>query len=412
MPRSVKNGWLWLAASAAAVMMLAGSPSPAAAQTIAICVNRAGLISGINTSCNARATHLSWSAVGPQGPSGASGPAGPQGPVGQNGAAGPVGPQGPAGSTGPVGPQGPPGPVGAAGPTGSQGPVGPQGPQGPTGLVGPTGPKGPQGDQGLAGTPGGPGPVGPTGPTGAQGPIGGQGPASLVVGPEGPQGPTGDQGPMGPTGPTGAVGVIGTTGLPTSNVILLTGGTLGTLLGQAFSTDMSPGNLFDVMGPGNGSEHGQNTQARTYTPIPALNDGTLFDFRIQASQPPGSINANLSCTAPGVPAVCCTGLGTGTCHGEYDFYVKDIGPGTTGNIQLCSIVDPSTSCEDLYGVNGSCTGPGTPDLCCTGAGTGTCTVNFLDVTAGDAVAIVGVSNPGFKPSNPIDVGYSINFLHK
>lgn len=54
--------------------------------------------------------------------------------------------------------------------------------------------------------------------------------------------------------------------------------------------------------------------------------------------PVQTLNLNSTCTAAGVPLLCCTGAGAGTCPGN----------------------------------DSTCTGPGVPLACCTGAGVGTC----------------------------------------
>lgn len=125
MSQLIKWTWRFLVAAAAGVI-LAISPTAARAQIaqtepIHFCIDRAGLISGIDVPCRANEVSLTWNVQGPQGPAGAIGApgiAGVQGPVG------PAGPQGPTGTTGPQGLQGP------------QGPVGPQGAQGLDALNG------------------------------------------------------------------------------------------------------------------------------------------------------------------------------------------------------------------------------------------------------------------------------------
>ncbi|MGH7812610.1 MAG: BclA C-terminal domain-containing protein [Candidatus Binataceae bacterium] len=366
MPRKVKNGWLVLAVSAAAAMMLAGAPAPAAAQqTLSICIHPNGRISGVNTACTARDTMLGpWVAVGP---AGATGPSGVTGPAGPTGAPGVPGARGPNGATGPVGPQGAPGIAGAAGPSGAQGPVGPQGPTGATGDVGPIGSIGAQGPQGLAGPQGSTGGIGPTGPTGAQGAIGEEGPASLVVGPEGPQGPTGDAGtggtpgPAGPVGPTGPAGTAG--GL---NTVLLTGGTLGAEIGPYYSPGAGLAlNFTNYAGFGNGGEVNSPIVARTAVPIPAAGaGGTLFNLKV-------NLDAAPACSA-------------GNC---YSFELYDLTSATT--VPMCSVGPAQTSCTSPFNATFE-----------------------LAVAASDAVALESIPGTGTaKPTVAPNMSYSVQYIH-
>ena len=93
----------------------------------------------------------------------------------------------------------------------------------------------------------------------------------------------------------------------------------------------------------------------------------------------GSCTTNAECTGAGTPAGCCTGPGTGSCVLNpncectspelYGFFVSDFdvvpanGAGTT-----------STGISNLYPALDSsfCTGSGTPEPCCSGAGSGSC----------------------------------------
>ena len=124
-----------------------------------------------------------------------------------------------------------------------------------------------------------------------------------------------------------------------------------------------------------------------------------------------SIN-NASCTAAGIPALCCTGAGSGTCIGfpttagafqsvnnnavgGGNVFVARLNPGGNGPADLLYSTylggnNNSFSGDDGYGIavdsasnayvtgaafsitNASCTAANTPESCCTGAGTGTC----------------------------------------
>lgn len=175
-------------------------------------------------------------------------------------------------------------------PDGVQGPQGPQGPQGIPGYTGATGAQGPQGPvvpTGAIGATGDPGNKGVTGPTGA-------------TGPEGDQGDQGDQGPTGPQGPQGDPGHIGING---TQLMLLSGGDLGTsvetlygnlaVLGQA----MVPVPIF--YGPGNGADIGLEQIA-----VPIAN-GTVTQLWVQTKNVAGPGNSytftlchNSNCDTP------------------------------------------------------------------------------------------------------------------
>jgi Collagen triple helix repeat (20 copies) len=142
---------LTFGAATAAVLFLA-IPTPGHATTISLCLNRRGIIKGINVECSPPQVTLTWDSDGVTGPQGPSGPQGPIGPVGNQGATGPQGPQGPSGPAGAVGTAGTAGPTGPTGPTGLQGPQGPQGADGLQGLQGDMGPQGAAGLNGSNGT--------------------------------------------------------------------------------------------------------------------------------------------------------------------------------------------------------------------------------------------------------------------
>jgi hypothetical protein len=135
-------------AGAAGGLLCLAIPASGHASTITLCLNRRGVIKGINVACQPPLVTLTWDGNGIQGPQGPSGPQGPIGPVGIQGAQGPTGAQGP---VGPAGAAGAAGAVGPTGPTGDTGPTGAQGLIGNTGLKGPTGDPGPQGLTGLNG---------------------------------------------------------------------------------------------------------------------------------------------------------------------------------------------------------------------------------------------------------------------
>jgi hypothetical protein len=310
---SVKRGWLWLVGSAAFVALTAFVPAHANAQTITICVFN-GHILGINTTCNSNQTTVTW--AGPAGPTGA---------------------------------QGPTGPMGAPGPLGAQGAVGPIGMEGP---MGPPGPQGPQGGQGPAN------------------PISGAG--GII----GPTGPTGAAGPTGAVGGTGVTGFTGPTGVSTEDVVVITGGTLGSKIGVQAGIQAIPGESI-TLGPGNGAQQQGHLQAETFVPIPNNpNDptaGVLQDFHFAINPAPGS-------TPPAV--------GTGS----YTFSIEDLThqfPG--GPVFICSITDPSEACE-----NDEQNGPGT---------------ELAGVVPGDSVAVIVTTTDNSMPTNSVNVRFSMNYIH-
>jgi hypothetical protein len=118
-----------LGVAASSVMLLA-APQAGRASTISMCLNKKGVIEGVNVACKPKQSLISWDSnglVGPQGPSGPQGPTGSMGPPGATGAQGPQGPTGPAGAVGNTGTIGPAGPTGPAGATGAAGPAGANG---------------------------------------------------------------------------------------------------------------------------------------------------------------------------------------------------------------------------------------------------------------------------------------------
>jgi hypothetical protein len=142
------NTLLWLSGMAMATVFALAIPASAKAETITICVNKAGKIQQVKGACKAKQTAVTWESVGTTGPQGPQGPQGLTGPAGVQGATGPAGPQGLQGATGPAGPQG------ATGPPGPQGPEGTTGPAGSQGAMGPAGPAGATGEAGANGAPG------------------------------------------------------------------------------------------------------------------------------------------------------------------------------------------------------------------------------------------------------------------
>lgn len=120
---------LRLAAAASSLLLLA-IPTAGQASTISMCLNKQGVIEGVNVVCKPKQTQISWDSNGLPGPQGPSGPQGPTGPVGPTGTVGPQGATGPAGATGIAGPPGPAGDTGPIGDTGALGPAGPDGANG------------------------------------------------------------------------------------------------------------------------------------------------------------------------------------------------------------------------------------------------------------------------------------------
>ncbi len=230
------NTLLWLSGMAIATVFALAIPAPAKAETITICVNKAGKIQQVKGACKAKQTAVTWESVGTTGPQGPQGPQGLTGPAGVQGATGPAGPQGPQGATG------------SAGPAGATGPAGPQGPQGPTG---------PAGAQGA------------TGPTGAQ-------------------------------GPTGSVGADGAAGINAVNAVTLTGGTDGALgsyyTAHGLDYQLNPALTADTplyMPPGGASVTGGSTPPVS-AEVPLLGGssgaagGTLGHYFVNLSTAPGN----------------------------------------------------------------------------------------------------------------------------
>jgi len=329
MRHSEKRGWLWLAASAALVALMVSLPAHANAQTITLCVGSNGLVKGINlASCPGNTTTVSWAQFGPTGPAGATGPAGPL----EEGAQGPVG---------------------------------------PIGMTGPMGPTGPQGDQGE------------------------EGPANLIGGeggPTGPSGPTGAQGPTGTMGVTGATGVTGANGFPTEDVVVLTGGTLGSNIGVKAGIQMAPGEVLTVA-TGNGGQQQGHLQAETFVPIPNNPNnptaGVLQDFHFAINPGPG-----------------------GTA-GSYSFSVEDLThPLPGGSTFICSI----TQGVQTPPVNGAFA-----SNCLTGATSCSCEddeqvnpaghLEIVGVNPGDSVAVLVTTTDTSAPTNTVNVRFSINYVH-
>ena len=271
--------------------------------------------------------------------------------------------------------------MGPTGPTGATGPAGPQvqGPQGPIGQIGPTG---------------------PTGPTGAQGDQGEEGVANLIGGeggPTGPTGPTGATGSVGPTGPRGAMGLTGPSGVNTEDVIVLSGGTLGNAIGQQANIQLSGS---DTIAPGNGAQPQGHLQAETYVPIPfnpqkSGAGGVLQDFHFAVNPGPGgatgagsynffvcNLTTNPSCAlAPPLPALCTITQGVVTA-------------GLNGtNISACPDPDHPGSCTCE---NDEQSGPGT---------------EVFPVNPGDSVAVVVLTNDNSAPTNPLNVRFTMNYIH-
>jgi len=80
---------------------------------------------------------------------------------------------------------------------------------------------------------------------------------------------------------------------------------------------------------------------------------------------------NSQCTGNMTPFVCCTGVGTGACTTQqrvFCGFCRDIDAAGTFCFEGDPNRPPTTSCPR----NADCTGVGTPYLCCTGTGTGSC----------------------------------------
>lgn len=261
MRRSVRSAARWVFGAAAALLfaIVAGAGN-AQAQTTSLCINRAGRIKGIDTTCGRNQDSLSWLTNGL--PGGAGGTVGPQGPAGLAGAQGPQGTQGAQGPAGVAGVTGPAGAIGATGPTGAQGAVGPAGPAGPVGATGAAGLTGATGALGATG------PAGPIGLTGPQGPQGAQGLPGLT-GIAGPQGIAGATGPIGPVGPDGV------------ETTLLVGGNLGEEVGSgAGGTQLDPATTI-YLGPNDGADP---AIANVALRLPA---GTVKNLIVQVDFAPG-----------------------------------------------------------------------------------------------------------------------------
>lgn len=261
MRRSFRSAARWIFGAAAALLFaIVAGASNVQAQTTSLCINRAGRIKGIDTSCNPNQDSLTWLTNGLPGTSGTT--VGPQGPPGVAGLQGPQGAQGAQGPAGVAGITGPTGAIGATGPTGAQGAVGPTGPAGPVGATGAAGLTGPAGALG---------PIGPTGPIGLTGPQGPQG-AQGLPGLTGLAGPQGIVGLTGPTGPTGSNGVETTQ---------LVGGNFGQEVASAAGgTQLDPGTTI-FLGPNDGADP---NIANVAVPLPA---GTVKFLIVQVDFAPG-----------------------------------------------------------------------------------------------------------------------------
>lgn len=252
------NPLLWLSGMAMATVFALAIPVGAKAETITICVNKAGKIQQVKGACKAKQTAVTWESAGTAGPQGPQGPQGLTGPAGAQGASGPAGPQGPQGASGPTGPQGA---------TGSAGPEGPQGPIGSAGAQGATG-------------------------------------------------PTGAQGSPGPVGPDGAPGINAI------NAVTLTGGTdgaLGAFTGNQLSPSLTSASAL-YMPPGGGSvplsDDNPPTDPFPYWTAVPLGAGTLGHYFVHLTAAPGGGSGYLfaACLfiAPGSNPPACTTLCTVT----------------------------------------------------------------------------------------------------
>lgn len=323
----------WLwMAGSALVALMLSLPAHANAQTITLCV-RKGRVTGINlASCPSNSTTVSWQQFGPAGPAGATGPAGPL-------------------------------------VQGAQGPIG------PIGMTGPMGPAGAQGDQGE------------------------EGPANLIGGeggPTGPTGPTGAQGATGVMGVTGGTGVTGAPGFNTEDVVVLTGGTLGSTIGTKAGIQLAPGETLTVA-PGNGAQPQGSLQAETFVPIPFNpnnpNNGTLQDFHFAISPGPG-----------------------GTA-GSYSFFVCDL----TLSPNCAASPPPTPICTITQGVSTPGMNGTTASNCPTGASSCTCENDeqsnpsghqeIFPVNPGDSVAVIVTTTDASGPTNINNVRFSINYVH-
>jgi len=124
-----------LGVGASSVVLLLAVPRAGQAMTISMCLNKRGVIQGVNVACKPKQTLISWDSGGVTGPQGLSGPQGPTGAAGPQGATGTQGLTGPAGATGSAGPKGLAGAMGPAGATGAQGAAGAPGTNGTNAQV-------------------------------------------------------------------------------------------------------------------------------------------------------------------------------------------------------------------------------------------------------------------------------------
>jgi len=120
---------LALGLAAGSVLLLA-VPQAGQASTISMCLNKQGVIQGVNVVCKPKQTLISWDSGGLTGPMGLSGPQGPTGLAGPQGSTGAQGPTGPAGATGPAGSKGLAGAMGPVGDPGAPGAAGTPGANG------------------------------------------------------------------------------------------------------------------------------------------------------------------------------------------------------------------------------------------------------------------------------------------
>jgi hypothetical protein len=174
--------------------------------------------------------------------------------------------------------------------------------------------------------------------------------------------------------------------------VVLTGGTLGSIIGAKAGIQVAPGESLTVA-PGNGAQQQGHLQAETYVPIPFNpnnpNAGVLQDFHFAINPGPG-----------------------GTA-GSYSFSISDLThPLPGGSTFICSITQGVT----IPGMNGT-----NSSNCPIGATNCTCEddeqsnpaghIEIIGVNPGDSIAVLVTTTDMSAPTNVANVRFSINYIH-
>jgi len=194
----------------------------------------------------------------------------------------------------------------------------------------------------------------------------------------------------------GQTGIQGAKGFDTEDVIVLTGGTLGSKIGTQAGIQLNPGETL-ITAPGNGAQPQGNLQAETFVPIPFNpnnpNAGTLQDFHFEINPGPG-----------------------GTA-GSYQFFVCDL----TLSPNCAASPPPTPICTITQGVQTPPVNGAIASNCPTGAVSCSCEndeqvnpgghAEIFPVNPGDSVAVIVTTTDASAPANVANVRFSINYLH-